>query len=179
MDFNLIQALDSTTTVHGSPGLFYPADKAKLERLWHKLLDSVETEQDFESVKVRLELMEAALEELINKVDEDTTRLQSGIDDLKDDMLDSDAKFNAFEDSLTSFDAQAVEFANSLTTLNASLNSMADDQQDYVRDIAFDSAVGALHFFNGYGAEVFTIGGATYETVDDSDADSDSDGDQP
>ena len=171
MDFNLIQALDSTTTVSGSPGLFYPKDKAKLERLWHKLLDSVETEQDFESVKVRLELLEAALDELVGKLAENTERLQSGIDELKDDMLDSDAKFNAFEDSLTSFDAQAVEFANSLNTLDASLNTVVDDQRDYVRDIAFDSAVGALHFFNGYGAEVFTIGGATYETIDDSDAD--------
>ena len=172
-DFNMMQALDSTTSVHGSPGLFYPADKAKLERLWHKLIDIAEMATGLAEALSRIELLEEATGDLTD-IRANIEGLQIAATSLRSDLEESNAQFEAFS-SDTNVRFTAVEL--NLDTVEESLGTMADEQLDYVRDISYATDTGVLHFFNGYNADIFTIGGATYETIAEGDADSDSDSD--
>ena len=170
MDFNLIQALDSTTTISGSPGLFYPVDKAKLERLWHRVLELGTTITDLADALARIELLEEATGDLAD-IRANIISLQTDAAELRNDLEESNAQ-------LTDANIRFTAIETNIDAVEESLGTMADEQLDYVRDIGFATDTGVLHFFNGVGADVFTIGGATYDTIeaDDGDSDSDSDG---
>lgn len=175
MDFNLIQALDSTTTVSGAPGLFYPLDKAKLERLWHRVLEMSDVLYDLTEAMLRIEALEEATGDLAD-IRANIEGLQTEALSLRGDLDESNARFEDFSsDTGLRFSA----FESNFEDVEGRLDTMADNQLDYVRNIAYATDTGVLHFFNGVGADVFTIGGATYETVAADDGDSDSDGDTP
>ena len=166
MDFNMIMALDSGTSVSGSPGLFYPADKAKLERLWHKLLEGTEA-ADISAAVARIEALEEATGDL-DDMRSNIEGLQTASTELRSDLEESNAQFEAFSSDAS---VRFTTFETNLDLVEESLGTMADDQLDYVRNVAYSTDTGVLHFFNGYDAAVFTIGGATYDTIADGDSD--------
>ena len=237
MEYQMVMGVGNGSSVRGTPGLFYPNDKARIDYLWtHRGDNSVDitfagdvTGQSFadtlgnrmfyltvdglddfkakaaemEQLTERLSELETRLEGLTSTSDVDDrlteveSRLdglseQSGLDDRLTEVesrLDGLTEMNGVDDRLADIEsrlddlsdqsgvgerltevesrldeiADTADFDERLNLFAASLDAFAEDQLAYLKTADFDTVSGAMIFYDGLGAEVFTVGGATAE----------------
>ena len=191
LNINMLMDLGNGKSVVGAPGLFTPADKAKVEELWNRptltgadisfigdiqgytTTDTVGNTfailsvPELENMRVTIEELQAKVEELSSAVSAETLMEMSGrLDELAANLeaLDTTDRLNALEASVDALD-NGSEITDRLNMIEASMDAYSEEQRNYIRSIDYSTVDGALKFVDGWADAVFTVGSATYETV--------------
>lgn len=182
MEYNMIMAYADGASVRGTPGLFYPADKARVDYLWQKIhaMDNSELSfaGDVEGFILENTVSGAhtavltvdglnELRSLVDQINERLDNLESGaaeidLDDVKSRIDDVKLRLDDFENTFGDFDVNALDAR--FNNLQADIDAVSDNQLSYFRSADFSTVDGSLIFFDGLGAHAFTLGGATWET---------------
>lgn len=174
MEFNMVMAYADGASVRGTPGLFYPADKARVDYLWQKIhsMDSAElsfagdvdgyTLEDTVSGAHTVFLTVNGLDDIKNAIDELRERLDQLDGDSAGDIADIRARLDQLD-----LDADALaNISERLNDCEASIDAVAEEQLSYFKVADFNTVDGSLIFFDGLGDTAFTLGGATWDTVE-------------
>lgn len=169
--------------IRGRPGLFSPIDAWKLDVAYDavtagggdfdlsftgdvegvlytdasgtKIADL--TIPDYAYVKSEVENIKTALEELSSRISE-LSLSSSATNDSSVDVADIRAELEQLSASVT-------QLVTTTATLSAELDSVSEDQKNYLRYVDTSTVDGSLLFVDGFGVETYTLGGALYETV--------------
>ena len=171
MEFNMVMAYADGASVRGTPGLFMPADKARVDYLWRKINALDNSALSFDG-----DVQGHILQDTVGNCTAFLT--VDGLDDIKTqielissrlDRLDDTADFiDSINDRLDRIDENSDAIAVLGERLNdcaASIDSVAEEQLAYFKIADFSTVDGSLVFFDGIGDTKFTLGGATWDTV--------------
>ena len=180
MEYNMVMAYADGASVRGTPGLFYPADKARVDYLWQKIHAMDNSELSFAGDVEGFTLQDtvSGAHTVFLTVD-GLDQIKDDIAKLKDDLSACRANLDAVNDNssgdiadilqrLDQIDANLDEMeglAERVSDCEAGIDAVAEEQLSYFKGADFNTVDGSLIFFDGLGAHAFTLGGATWDTV--------------
>ena len=155
MEYNMVMAYADGASVRGTPGLFYPADKARVDYLWQKIHAMDNSELSFAGDVEGFTLQDtvSGAHTVFLTVD--------GLDQIKDDIAKLKDDLSACRANLDEMEG----LAERVSDCEAGIDAVAEEQLSYFKGADFNTVDGSLIFFDGLGAHAFTLGGATWDTV--------------